>query len=261
MPFTPSHVAAVLPARWLGLPLSGLAVGSMAPDIPYFLPVSGVGDMLGGTHDIAGLVGIDLVLGLVAWTVWQGLLAAPAAAMAPRWVRARLPEDWPPGLLRSLSGPASVVRLVVALVLGAATHVAWDGFTHPNAWGTGRFALLQVEVIEGYPGSRVLQYVSGAGGLVVLAVAVAWWAWSTPPRAIPEARSAWWLGVPPVLVAGGAGALAGLVTLRAGQGVRRSVFEAVVSAGAAGGIACVTVAVAWRLTPAVTRPGGSPAGR
>ena len=43
MPFTPSHVAAILPLagrRDRGLPLAALAAGSMSPDLPYFQPVA-----------------------------------------------------------------------------------------------------------------------------------------------------------------------------------------------------------------------------
>ncbi|MDQ7908342.1 DUF4184 family protein [Phytohabitans sp. ZYX-F-186] len=38
MPFTGSHPAAVLPlVRW-GLPPAALVIGSMVPDLPYYLP-------------------------------------------------------------------------------------------------------------------------------------------------------------------------------------------------------------------------------
>lgn len=36
MPVTIAHPAAVLPLRGLGLPLSAMVIGSMAPDLPVF---------------------------------------------------------------------------------------------------------------------------------------------------------------------------------------------------------------------------------
>jgi len=41
MPFTPTHVAAIVPISWLTrnrLPFSALAIGSMIPDLQLFLP-------------------------------------------------------------------------------------------------------------------------------------------------------------------------------------------------------------------------------
>ena len=39
MPFTPSHAAAVLPFLRTPLPASALVVGSITPDLPFYLPV------------------------------------------------------------------------------------------------------------------------------------------------------------------------------------------------------------------------------
>ena len=51
MPFTGSHPAAVLPLMRWGLMPSALVIGSMVPDLPYFLPVPD----LGNTHSLIGL--------------------------------------------------------------------------------------------------------------------------------------------------------------------------------------------------------------
>ena len=75
MPFTPSHAAAVLPLLGTRLPASALVAGSVAPDLPYYLPVElGV-----RTHTAAAVVGADLLLGLLLWAVWHGVVAAPGA--------------------------------------------------------------------------------------------------------------------------------------------------------------------------------------
>jgi uncharacterized protein DUF4184 len=60
MPFTVSHPAAVLPVlRWL--PPSAVVVGSLVPDIPLCVrPPVGYHT----THSLAGVVTVDLPLGL-----------------------------------------------------------------------------------------------------------------------------------------------------------------------------------------------------
>ncbi len=65
--------------------MSGLVIGSTAPDTPYYLPVP-VG--AGPTHSGIGVVTVDVVLGLAAWVVWHGLVVRPALAAAPAGVRA-----------------------------------------------------------------------------------------------------------------------------------------------------------------------------
>ena len=38
MPFTGSHPAVVLPLLRIGMPASALVIGSLTPDLPYYLP-------------------------------------------------------------------------------------------------------------------------------------------------------------------------------------------------------------------------------
>jgi len=247
MPFTPSHVAAVLPGRRIGLPLSALAIGAMAPDVPYFLPWGGLGDQLGGSHRLAGAVGIDLIVGLVAFTVWHGLLAAPAADLAPRWVRARLPDGWTPGLRAAVPSPGVLVAVVVALVLGAATHVVWDSFTHLDSWGAWRVRALREEWVAGYRGARVAQYASSVIGLAVVVASVVAWVRRTPARPVDDAPGRWVALVPVVAVAATAGLVAALVAATDGHSIRRIAFHLVTVAGGVGALAAVVGAVGWHL--------------
>jgi hypothetical protein len=80
MPFTGSHPAAVLPLIGTPLPSSALVIGSMSPDLPYYLPLTTAS---WPTHTAVGIVGIDLLLGGSAWLLWHGLLSAPALDHAP----------------------------------------------------------------------------------------------------------------------------------------------------------------------------------
>jgi hypothetical protein len=164
MPFTPSHVAAVLPFRRVrALPFAALAAGSMSPDLPYFLP--GLRSLGGWTHTLAGIVTVDVLLGLALWVLWRSA-AASLHDLAPAGIR----ERWTP--------PGWVVdawwALPTAVALGAATHVGWDEFTHAGRYATTHLAILAASYpspIGPLPGYRYAQYASGVIGLVVVGVA------------------------------------------------------------------------------------------
>lgn len=156
MPFTPAHVAAVLPLRGrLGLPFAALAAGSMSPDLPYFLPFS---MPRLATHTALGIISWDLMFGLAMWGAWR--LATPGLHdMAPSFLRSR----WRPA--EALPSPWWAV--VLAVMIGAATHVVWDSFTHAGYPGAALppLAVNYPSPIGPFPGYRYLQYASGAIGL------------------------------------------------------------------------------------------------
>ncbi len=95
MPFTVSHVAAVLPVvgRSGRLPAAALVIGSMAPDYPWFLTR---GRTAGFSHSLLGVVTVDLAVGLLAVVLWRRWAQAPVRDLVPRAVGERLPQ--PPGL-------------------------------------------------------------------------------------------------------------------------------------------------------------------
>lgn len=186
MPYTPAHVAAVLPLRALlgrRLPLAALAIGSMAPDFVYYLPL---GLERRDSHSLAGLVGVALPLGAAAYVLWRALLERPVVDLLPTAVRARLASatPWPDRV------PVRVALVAAALLLGGATHLLWDACTHRGGFVVQRVEPLQALVAEvgNYPvwGYKLLQH----GSTVVGCVALAWWArrWlkTTSPRALPR---------------------------------------------------------------------------
>ena len=83
-----------------------------------------------------------------------------------------------------------------AAVLGAATHVAWDSFTHPYRWGALHFEWLRTPH-AGLDGSAWAQYFSGVLGLAVVLFALGAWFSRQPqiprPRTVPQlGTSALW---------------------------------------------------------------------
>ncbi|MEO3782702.1 DUF4184 family protein [Actinocorallia sp. B10E7] len=174
MPFTLSHIAAVLPLRSRFLLPSGLVLGATVPDIPLFVPLSDRPT----THSALGLVTWDLGMGLVLLAVFHLLLKRPLLALCPRWLRDRLaPVVDGPALRRVLWAA------VPSLLLGAVTHLAWDAFTHLSGPGVQAFPELAAQAGR-YPVYRWAQYASGVFGGLAVAVWVLRWLWRAP--AVPS---------------------------------------------------------------------------
>jgi hypothetical protein len=262
MPFTASHPAAVLPLlRGRGMVPSALVIGSMAPDVPYFVPLPIGRDL---SHSLAGTVTVDLYVGLVLFVAWQAVVAGGVLAIAPAGLRRRLGPRQPAGVRRHLSSARGVGLVLVSLVLGALTHVVWDAFTHSGAWGTDQVAWLR-ETHGPRPLYRWLQYASGGLGAAVLALAAARWWRTTPPRPgrvgpRPAGRRLA-LGTWAVIVLAGlvtaAVAAAGPLTSPWGADWRTAAFRGITRGGTAGGAVLLAFALAWA---AYLRAGG-PLGR
>ncbi|MDA0137664.1 DUF4184 family protein [Solirubrobacter deserti] len=209
MPFTFSHPAAVVPLLRVGLVPSALVIGSMAPDVPYYLPGSPISSA--HTHSLLGVVAADLALGAILFVVWHALLAPAAVALAPTALRDRLAPDLPVPLRRHTAW-----LVLVSLAVGALTHVVWDAFTHPGRWGSERIGWLNEEHGP-LLGTTWLQHGSGGLGLLVLLGVLARWWWRTPPQPgrqrVPALDRPTALRViAAVLAAGALGGLAGLLT-------------------------------------------------
>ena len=230
MPFTGSHPAAVLPLLRTPLPASALVAGSIAPDVPFYLPVVLPWD----THTALAVVTVDVLFGGLAWAVWHALLAPAALSAAPAGVRGRL-SGVPLGLRRRLRSARVVGLVLTALALGAAVHVLVDEFTHPGRWGATHLPVL-ARAWGPLPGVRWLDYAGGGvGGVVLLAWLVRWW--RRAPADPASARPRWWL---PWAVIAAAGLVAGL-TATVGTPDLRS--AAVAAAFRGGGVVLATAVV------------------
>lgn len=171
-----------MPFLRTGLVPSALVIGSMAPDLPYYVPIPVNWSV---THSAAGVVGVDLLLGLVAFVVWQGLLVPVAVALAPDALRGRLAPGLPVPPRTHVASVRATTLLVGSLVLGAATHVLWDAFTHADRWGTEHIPWLAAKhgPLEGY---RWMQYLGGLVGAAVLAAVL--WRWWRRTESTPETQ-------------------------------------------------------------------------
>lgn len=202
MPFTGSHPAAVLPFLRTPLPATALIAGSMAPDVPVFL--HGQPHYV-QTHTIIGVFTVDVLLGGLLLLVWHLVLAAPARAVAPAALRARLPQRAGPPQrawlsVRKRATAPGLALGYLALVIGGLTHIGWDEFTHRDraavhqiGWLHSQHTLAGVHL----PGYSWAQYGSSAVGLAILAIwAVRWYR-----RARPHNQPAPGLSLPIRIVA------------------------------------------------------------
>lgn len=183
MPFTVSHVAAVLPlrrgpdSRW-ALPVAPLVLGSMAPDLVMVLGRPALREV---SHSLPGVLTLDLPIVAVSWLLWAVLLRDPVRQLVPA-IAAR----WqPPATRRPLD---RLARGACAALLGIATHLVWDAFTHRDGW-----VVRHVDAMQSRVGPLLvadwLQLGCSALGLVVLAGwALRWWRTTPPRRPVPRAR-------------------------------------------------------------------------
>jgi hypothetical protein len=235
MPFTASHPAAVLAlARW-GLPGSALVIGSIAPDMPMFLQVPAVTHV---AHTPLGIPTVDLAIGAVGFVVWQALFAPALVALAPRALRARLPDRVPAGLRFHCGQLNRLAGAVAALLIGTMTHVLWDSFTHDWMWGPTHIHWLAARHGRLY-GWQWAQHVSDVAGLAIVVTWVVIWWRAAPARAgatvlpLPYRVLAWLAVLVP--------AITGFVYWLANG----SAFLAVTRGGGLGIIGATAVAVSW----------------
>jgi len=156
MPLAPAHPAVVLPLQRLGLPLSALVVGAVAPDAPVYLPV---GVSYSTTHSWQGLPAA-VVIGLVVLWLWFAVVRDAVVDLTSS-LRRRVPA-------RARLGRWAWLVAPLAVAVGAGTHVLWDSATHEWGFFVRDFAFLR-EVYGPLPGYRWLQHASTVAGSVVVA--------------------------------------------------------------------------------------------
>jgi hypothetical protein len=173
MPFTVSHAAAALPVRRLlpMLPLDALIAGTMSPDFEYVLRLA----MRGGWwHTPAGVVAACVPASLAAVWIWRALVRPALLPLLPAGMR---PADVPAARHR-------VRSVVAAALLGAVTHVLWDGFTHGGGWAVLRLPALREPALGIHrPWYNLLQHLSTLAGGAILLLALVGWIRRHPPEA------------------------------------------------------------------------------
>lgn len=167
MPFTLAHVAAVLPllhARKTRFSATGLIAGSVAPDFEKFLCMSLHN---AHSHTWASLLYFSCPVGLGLSLLFHLVVRDALLAHVPGWLAVRLRAGprvaWVPYLRRHYG------VVLLSLLLGAATHLVWDGFTHQKGFLVAYFPALltRVRLLAFHlPVYAILAIVSSVGGVV-----------------------------------------------------------------------------------------------
>ena len=170
MPLTLAHPAAALLVRQVlprGIPLSGLVVGSIVPDLPYFLPLDIARSQ---THTVISLLWFALPVGLVVYHIYWQVLHVGVVRTVPIRIAVRVPQS------QHMVHPLHPA-ILIGLLVGATTHLVWDGFTHASGFFVQHFAALRAiwGTVAGYEVSsfKLLQHLSTVVGVLVVLIASA----------------------------------------------------------------------------------------
>jgi hypothetical protein len=138
------------------------------------------------THSAIGLLTFCLPVGLVTFWIFQLLIKPAITDILPNGAYVRWQRS---------AAPAAVANLfqwllaACGVLIGAVTHLVWDGFTHEGARGVRMIPALDDPAVDiaGHHiiGARLLQDVSSLVGLGILLILVAY---GLRPRRRGEAR-------------------------------------------------------------------------
>ncbi len=188
MPYTLAHAAAALPLapfcrRRLVFP--ALAVGTLLPDSEYFLRFEAHAVV---THSFWGVLAAGVPIGLVLLALWDSALRSVTELLLPEGVHRALRGGLPQA---SLFARFTLLSIVGSLVLGAATHFAWDAFTHADGWFVERVALFRATIPvlgRNMPLYAALQHGCSLLGLAALGLSFVAWARRAPRHEGPLPR-------------------------------------------------------------------------
>jgi len=173
MPFTFSHPAIVLPLTYLPrqwFSLTGLVIGSLTPDFEYFLRMRIKSNY---SHTIDGLFWFDLPLGLLLAFIFHNIVRDKLFDNLPTILKSRFLAfrqfDWNKHFKRNW------IVVTISILIGAASHILWDSFTHDHGYFVQTIPTLQNSVdFLGWqiPILKILQHSSTLIGGLVIAFAI-----------------------------------------------------------------------------------------
>ena len=141
MPFTFSHPAIVLPLTFLPrqwFSLTGLVIGSLTPDFEYFLRMRIKSNY---SHTIDGLFWFDLPLGLLLALIFHNIVRDSLFDNFPSILKSRFLAfrqfDWNDHFKRKW------FVVAISILIGAASHIFWDSFTHDHGYFVQTIPALQ----------------------------------------------------------------------------------------------------------------------
>lgn len=169
MPFTFAHPAIVLPLHALQrrcFSLTALVAGSLSPDFEYFLRMQIHSSHI---HTLWGLLYFDLPLGLILAFLFHNIVRDPLLDNLPGFLRRRV------SVYKTFRWNhyfrTHVFVVLYSLLIGAASHLFWDAFTHSDGFFVKQCSFLKGSIYVagihiGY--WKILQHGSTLMGFAVL---------------------------------------------------------------------------------------------
>lgn len=173
MPFTFSHPAIVLPLTYLPkqwFSLTGLVIGSLTPDFEYFLRMRIQSNY---SHTIDGLFWFDIPLGLLLAFIFHYIVRDRLFDNLPTILKSRFSTfkqfEW------NIYFKRNWFVVTISILIGAASHIFWDSFTHDHGYFVQAIPALRNSVeLFGVqiPILKLLQHASTLIGGLVIAFAI-----------------------------------------------------------------------------------------
>lgn len=154
----------------------------MAPDFEYFLALK-AHDRFG--HTFPGILVLTLPVALLVLWMFHSFVKVPAAALLPQPLHNKIACYL--GEFR-FGGLRRFAQIVFSILVGIATHVLWDSFTHTDAYPYHHWSLLResvdLPILGVMPCYKVLQHGSTVVGLVALSIWLLRWHRGSEPRRV-----------------------------------------------------------------------------
>ena len=170
MPFTPAHPAIILPlikSRYFSA--TALIAGSLSPDFEYFFKMS-VSSV--HSHTVAGLFYFDLPVTAFISILFHQVVKKNLIYNLPPFLRRKFEPLLEVDFIGYLK--THVLIFITSALLGAASHIFWDSFTHNHAFFARTLPFYKGTYIpyDGvrYPLFYALQHISTAVGLTIVSI-------------------------------------------------------------------------------------------
>jgi hypothetical protein len=144
--------------------------GCFAPDFEHFIRLRAGA---GFAHTLPGVFFLDLPLAILVLWLFHRYAKEPLWNALPENVRCKIalgPNTF------SLAPPTRFFLIIVSILLGIATHMLWDSFTHKTYWPYHHVPLLRetftLPILGHRPLYQILQDASSMLGLVIIWI---WW--------------------------------------------------------------------------------------
>lgn len=169
MPFTFAHPAIILPLYRFRhcFSLTGLIIGSMAPDFEYFLRMRIINHY---GHHFSGLFFFNIPTSIFVAFIFHHIIRNRLIDNLPNFLYQRL------AIYKSFNW-ADYFRqhyliILSSVLIGNLSHVIWDAFTHPSGFFVDQFTWLRTELCISssftIPLYKILQHGSSLIGIMYI---------------------------------------------------------------------------------------------